>query len=384
MKKTKLTCGLKKAWVVCVSLAASTVGCAAILPSKTNTAPVAADLTPATNRSVQAIRQEPTEVDGQTSWIIEPNVPRIPKITGTELQLPPHIEQRLGRAFDLAQRGATYSANTEFREVLGLCALELDARNRTTNHRASLRQGLIALDEADEISGHRIDWADAADVRLATAGHSTPVLHAGVPDGIDAIQVAQLYYSFAEERFAYACEGMPAASLAYYGLARTFVQPSARYMHAAGKAAMLQRVALRISPQNMLAANELGVLLAQHGHLHEAESLFKQCVAIDATPEAWQNLAVIYERKGNADASRAAMAAGNELAASQRAARPIVANAANGTLAAANSPNSQTIAQPEAAEVSETSNHSNPLESERKGLWEKLELSQKLPKVFRR
>ena len=384
MKITKLTCGSNKAWVVCVSLAASTVGCATILPSRTSSAPVDAELTPVANRTVQTIRQEPNEVDGQTSWIIEPDVPRIPKITGMELQLPPHIEQRLGRAFDLAQRGATYSANSEFREVLALCALELDARNRMTDHRHALRQGLIALDEADEISGHRIDWTDAADVRLATAGHSTPVLHGGVPAGVDAIQVAQLYYSFAEERFAYACEGIPAASLAYYGLARTFVQPGTRYMHAAGKAATLQRVALRIAPQNVLAGNELGVLLAQHGHLDEAESLFKQCVAIEATPEAWQNLAVVYARQGDADASQAARTAGSELAASKKAATQVVTNSARGTLVAASSTNAQILAQTESDDTSETSNHSNQLELQRKGLWERLELSQKLPQVFRR
>jgi len=383
MKITKLTCGRRKAWVVCVSLAASTAGCAT-LPFQSSSAPVAAESSPVANRSVQTIRQEPTEVDGQTSWIIEPDVPRIPKINGIQLQLPPHIEQRLGRAFDLAQRGATYSANTEFREVLGLCALELDARNRTTDHRDAFRQGLIALDEADEISGHRIDWTDADDVRLATAGHSTPVLHGGAPAGVDAIQVAQLYYSFAEERFAYACEGMPAASLAYYGLARTFVQPGTRYMHAAGKSAMLQRVALRIAPQNVLAANELGVLLAQHGHLDEAESMFKQCVVTDATPEAWQNLAVVYARKGDADASRAAMAAGSEMAASQKAVQPVVTNAASGTLVAENSSNAQSLAENEATKTSENSDHANRVNKKSEGIWAKLDLSQKLPNVFRR
>jgi hypothetical protein len=57
------------------------------------------------------------------------------------------------------------------------------------------------------------------------------------------------------------------------------------------EAALFQRVALAITPQNLLAANELGVLLAQHGQLQDAERIFQQCVATDATPQTWRNLA---------------------------------------------------------------------------------------------
>lgn len=382
MKITRLTSAFPRMWLVRVSLA-TTVGCASLLPNATITVSIAAPPTSIASRPIQTIRQEPSQIDGQTSWVIEPDVPRVPRIEGVEFQLPPHIEQRLGRAFDLAQRGATYSANTEFREVLALCALELDARDRTTAHRDALRQALIALDEADEISGHRIDWTDPADVRLATAGHSTPVLQGGVPTGVDAVQVAQLYYSFAEERFAYACEGVPAASMAYYGLARTFVQPGTRYKHAAGKAAVLQRVALRITPRNMLAANELGVLLAQHGHLNEAEALFKQCVATDATPEAYQNLAAVYARKGDKESSQAALIAGSKLAAArQKATRPVVADA-NESAVAANATSVEPVATDQDQAITMSEEDTEP-KAAPPGFWEKLQLSQKIPQVFRR
>jgi hypothetical protein len=327
---------------------------------------------------------EPAAVDGQTSWIIEPDVPRIPKIDGLDRQLPPHIDQRLSRAFDLAQRGATYSANMEFREVLSLCALELDAREGVTSHRDAMRQGLSALDEADEISGQRIDWSDAADVKQATAGHSTPVLRGNVPPGADAIQVVQLYFSYAEERLAYACQGLPGASLAYYGLARTYVQPGARYVHAAGKSAMLQRVALRVAPQNVLAGNELGVLLAQHGHLNEAETLFQRCVATDARPESWQNLATVYAKKGDAEASRAAMIESSKLAASQRPTQPLTENTTK-EIAAVKSPATESMAKNQTTPVGTNTNPDAKQPGEkRKSFWSKFELSQRLPNVFHR
>ena len=90
---------------------------------------------PAVQRPVHAVAVPSTNVDSQTSWTIEPEVPRIPKIPGLEPNLPPHIERRLSYAFDLAQRGATYSANAEFQVVIGLCALEVDSRTGGTSHR---------------------------------------------------------------------------------------------------------------------------------------------------------------------------------------------------------------------------------------------------------
>jgi len=269
---------------------------------------------PAANRRVQAIPLQTTNVDGQTSWIIEPEVPRIPKITGLDPQLPPHIERRLNYAFDLAQRGAPYTAEAEFRSVLGLCALDMDAREGGTARREALREGLLALQEADQFGGDQVDWRDAADVRKIAAGHTTKVL-ANASGPVDSIQAVQAYYMFAEKRLVAACQGLPGASLAYYGMGRTIVLPGTRIAHVSGKAALFQRVALAIAPQNLLAANELGVLLAQHGQLDDAEKIFHQCVATDATPETWRNLAIVYARQGNVEASRSALAAGDALTA---------------------------------------------------------------------
>jgi tetratricopeptide (TPR) repeat protein len=278
--------------------------------------------------------------DDQASWIIEPNIARIPSIAGLDPQLPPHVHRRLSYAFDLAQRGATYSANTEFRAVLSLCALELDAREGGTSRREALHEAWRALDEADEFNGERIDLWDVSEVRNVAAGHETPVLKTSASHASDAIQVVQAYYAFAEQRFTDAGRGMPGASLAFYGLGRTFVVPGTQVTQAAGKAALLQRVALAIAPQNVLAANELGVLFAEHGQLDQAERLFRHCLAANPTPETWRNLAVVLARKGDRAASQSAVAAADELAASMpgaagpaRHAPPAAADAPDSTVA---------------------------------------------------
>jgi tetratricopeptide (TPR) repeat protein len=302
----------------CLALNLALVGCATPSTSKvvangTSSPPNEQVAQP----SVHAVPVQTSNVDGQMSWIIQPNTTRIPKVAGIPAQLPPHIESRLSYAFDLAQRGATYTAEAEFQAVLGLCALEIDSRDGRTNRREALRQGLIALHEADQFCGDQVDWRDSADVRRVAAGHITPVLsQAQTP--VDSIQAVQAYYAFAEQRLAYACDGLPEASLAYYGLARTIAVPGMKIPNPNGKAALLHRVALAIAPQNMLAANELGVLLAQHGRLEDAERLFQQCVATDPTPENWRNLAVVYARRGNEQASRSATVTADSLAAERQ------------------------------------------------------------------
>ncbi len=271
------------------------------------------DCDPAIPRHVRVVGSQTTSANGETSWILEPEIQRIPKIAGSVGSLPPHIERRLSYAFDLAQRGAVYSAVSEFQAVLGLCALEQDAQDGSTSHREALRQGLIALDEADQFGGEQVDWRDSADVRRIALGHTTPVLNQPGQPVVDSIQAVQAYYAYAEQRLVYACHGLPGASLALYGLGRTVTAPGMPVAHSAGKAALYHRAALTIAPQNALSANELGVLLAQHGELDGAERLFRYCAEVQPSPEAFVNLSVVYARKGDQDASRAALAAGQAM-----------------------------------------------------------------------
>jgi Tfp pilus assembly protein PilF len=297
-------------------------GCATTSPKHAVTetqAPVEPD--PAASRAVQAVSLQTTGMDGQTSWLIQPDVPRIPKVAGLETQLPPHINRCLSYAFDLAQRGAVYSAAAEFQSVLEMCALELDIRDGSSIHRDALRQGLIALAEADEFSSEQVDWRRSADVRSIAASHVTPVLQK-TPTAVDSIQATQAYYAYAEERLTYACGELPGSSLAFYGLGRTIVVPDTQVTHAAGKAALYHRVALSVAPKNVLAGNELGVILAQHGRLDEAEKLFQQCVATGGTPETYQNLLAVYARKADQQAAQPIAAAAQTPSAQVAAASP--------------------------------------------------------------
>jgi tetratricopeptide (TPR) repeat protein len=357
-------------WGIHPLLAFMVFGCATSIAAEAASREVQpTDNNPAVPRNVM-VNSQTTSADGQTSWILEPDVRRRPRIAGLEAQLPPFIEQRMNYAFDLAQRGATYSAISEFQSVLGLCALELDARNGSTSHRDALRQGLIALDEADQFGGEQVDWRDSADVRRIAVGHLTPVLNQPGQPPIDSIQAVQAYYVFAEQRLAYACQGLPGASMAFYGLGRTITVPGMHVPHATGKAALYHRVALEVAPQNVLSANELGVLLAQHGELEGAEQLLQYCVAVEPNPQTYQNLSIVYARKGDQHASQAAQAAGEALAARNRG------SAGSSALAAAQQANGAD--QPE-----ETAEKAHLLDKMRNYL-AKFQMAPLVPKVFQR
>jgi tetratricopeptide (TPR) repeat protein len=350
-----------------LALATALAGCASTSATKVATQPeVPAASDAPTSRNVQAVSLETSAADGQASWLITPGEPRVPKIAGLDAPLPPNIEQRLNYAFDLAQRGATYSASAEFEAVLGLCALELDTRDGGTSHRDALRQGLIALAEAEDFSGERVDWRESADVRSIAAGHTTttPAKNSDAP--VDSIQAVQAYYVFAEERLSYACGQLPGSSLAFYGLGRTIMIPDSSVTHAAGKAALYHRVALTIAPQNTLSGNELGVLLAQYGRLDEAEKLFQQCVATSGAKESYQNLLAVNARKNNERADPGVVTAGQV---------PAMADASETVLASAETPVTPATSAPSSTSQPDTK-QTEP------SAWGKLRLTPKLPQLF--
>jgi tetratricopeptide (TPR) repeat protein len=304
---------------MCLALSFAITGCAT--PSKSKVAasePAPSDVEVV--QSIAPINAPANAKEEQTSWIIAQDVSRIPKVAGVDLQLPPHIERRMNYAFDVVQRGATYSGVAEFRAVLGLCALELDAREGGTAHREALREGLVALEEADELSGDQMDWRESSDVRRTLAGHQTSAVNKDSATAIDAIHAVQAYYAFAEKRLTFACGGIPGSSLAFYGYGRTLSIAGSNISHSAAKAVLLQRIALAIEPQNGLAGNELGVLLARHGQLDEAERVFRRALEADPNADTYRNLAVVYARKGDEAASRQAMLSSETILAKQRAA----------------------------------------------------------------
>jgi len=214
-------------------------------------------------------------------------------------------QEHIDYGFNLAERGATYSAETEFTEALLLVAQALDAAENTHAHSEAMTAGLRAFREADDFVPR-----DAVEPQIAqvVATHHTPVLKRATNLQMPLLVAMQDYFSYAQYQLSMAGGHEPTAAAALYGLAR--LQPvlgtgsDAKKMMCGPKAVALHQAALAIDPTNFAAANELGVLLARYGQWPEAQAAFLHSVCISPQPQIWRNLAVSYEALGDMNAAQ--------------------------------------------------------------------------------
>lgn len=218
------------------------------------------------------------------------------------------------RGLKLGDRQAFYAARTEFVTALRTLTRAFDAQAGKASadegaFGASLAAGLRALDEIDNLMprGAEVD----ADLDLASVieTHRTPVLK-GVGN-VNPINAVQQYLDFAVSELSRAGGTNRVASDALYGLGRAHMalrnDPTHEAQMHASKAMACQQAALRISPDNHLALNELGVLYAEFRQYEAAKNALIRSVSISSQPTAWQNLAAIHVRLGEHDLARLAM-----------------------------------------------------------------------------
>jgi tetratricopeptide (TPR) repeat protein len=239
--------------------------------------------------------------EGESCWRLEPAQTLLAELDPPAEPESPTIERRLRYAFSLVDRGAYYSAAAEFRAVLALCALEADERAGSDKHRLSLRDGLVALDEADDFVRHHSDLDVPVNVRSIASAHRTPTVKNFTGTRVSPYEALDSYFTFAEERLVFGSAGKRQASLALYGLGRTHSLFGSNESLADAKAMLLNRAALAVEPDNYLAADNLGALFAKHGHLDEAERVLRYSLQTVPHPEGWKELANVFSRQGNMD-----------------------------------------------------------------------------------
>jgi len=205
--------------------------------------------------------------------------------------------------YELARKGAFYSARAEFRAALQMVAEALDAENAVVTHTQALTEALEALDEARDFVGTRARGRGTSSVPRIAAAHRTSLLH-DAGDDVPALIAAQRYFAFAHQRFEAALGGAPAGSAALHALGKVQQRLGERQSETeldAALAATFHKAALAVDPGNFEAANELGVLLARVGQLQGARDALRQSVATRPSAEAWHNLAVVHSRLGEAE-----------------------------------------------------------------------------------
>jgi tetratricopeptide (TPR) repeat protein len=206
------------------------------------------------------------------------------------------------RGFNLAERGALYSARSQFIECLKIVAQALDEQLHTGAHTKALAAGLRAVEEVDEFVPRDSRLQTDLNLQMIAAAHRTPVLKSRSLEQLTAADVQRLYLTYAQEQLAAASGDQAVGSLALHGLGKICTTPAdmhgPREQIAEAKAVAYYQAALLVEPNNFMAANELGVIFARYGRLKQSQAVLEQAVARSASPAAYRNLAVVCERLG--------------------------------------------------------------------------------------
>jgi tetratricopeptide (TPR) repeat protein len=201
--------------------------------------------------------------------------------------------------FELAQRGAIFSARMEYMQSLETIAEALDAQHATHIHQRMLVAGFKAIDEADDFTSHHILAGGELDVAEIVRAHQTTILKREPKQDWSAKGAMGRYLTYAQEQLAAAAGDVPQASAALFGLGKVYSVPPAAHgppdSTGGAKAVVFHQAALMVDGKNFMAANELGVLLVRFGRLPEARAALLHSLSISPQPVVWQNLAEVHQ-----------------------------------------------------------------------------------------
>jgi tetratricopeptide (TPR) repeat protein len=224
----------------------------------------------------------------------------------------PQAQAHNDYALKLAECGAVQSAQAEFTIALGMIAdaLDADTRNATRAHARAVQTGLTAIEETQDFMPADTPHDIGINLAQVAATHKTPVLRNIDTTRMTRAEALQRYHSYATQQLAFAGGRSTIASAALYGLGRaesvTIAGASTRNRLGAPNAMALYQSALLVDPQNYMAANELGVLMARYGDLDGAAGQFLHSVSLKPQLETWHNLAAVYRRMGQLELSKRA------------------------------------------------------------------------------
>lgn len=209
------------------------------------------------------------------------------------------------RAFELASRGARYSAQAELVRALRLVSQGLDSERQCRVYSESLGVGLKALEEVEDFIPTGSQLESDLPLREIVARHQTTILkqenlkQGEVPMLPTPIEAVGLYLRYAQEQLAMAVGGEVAGSMALHGLGKLYATEKGTELNiATSQAIVCFRAAATVCPQNYLAHNDLGVLLAQNGRLEDARAVFEKSVTLRPHPTTMANLVKVYQTLG--------------------------------------------------------------------------------------
>jgi tetratricopeptide (TPR) repeat protein len=233
---------------------------------------------------------------------VEP-LPRIEDIQRARSEQLEMVAQQADRktkhGLELAGRGAFFAARSEFLGAMQLIAQGLDAELKTHTHSRAFTAGLTALKESEDFLPNANRLETEVDVSAMIALHKTSLLKEEAKTAT-ALAALQSYLTFAQSQFAKAVGGEIAGSMALHSLGKLHAvmaqKKNTTVVAPESKAVVYYQAALLSFPQNYMAANDLGVLLAQYGRYEDARGILERSLAICPQSTTYHNLAVVWRQ----------------------------------------------------------------------------------------
>jgi hypothetical protein len=201
-------------------------------------------------------------------------------------------------------------------------ALDADTNNTTRAHARAVQAGLTAIEETKDLVPSDTPHNVVINLAQLAATHQTPVLKNVDVARMSRAEALQRYHTYATQQLAFGGDRSAIASSAMYGLGRsqcvTTAGASNRNPLGGPNAMALYQAALLVDPQNYMASNELGVLMARYGDLDSAADHLVHSLSIKPQAETWHNLATVYRRKGQSDQAEQAEREREKLLAAPR------------------------------------------------------------------
>jgi tetratricopeptide (TPR) repeat protein len=228
------------------------------------------------------------------------------------------IEQELRinleKCDQLLRRGAVHSARSEVIAGLRRLFRSMDAYRGSFTSEPALDLALTAFrEEADFHSPYGV-----SSVASVVATHTTPALKNCPLEGVSPEVASQHYRVFARDQWIDASAGHRWASDLLYALGKTYEKEaelsSVSSIRLRSQAVICYQSAIRITPTQSEANNQLGYALIHLDRIEEAYDALRSSLESQPNPQAWSNLAEVYRRRGATDSANFAVQQASNLA----------------------------------------------------------------------
>lgn len=202
----------------------------------------------------------------------------------------------------LSRRGAAFAARQEFYASLRILAQSHDQQHGGVKYTQALRNGIIALKEAEDFIVADTESQIGLKVPNVIETHTTKIISAENAKGMTAIEAMQRYFAYASHQLARSGGQNVVAAECFFCLgklhsvqAKLGASPSKLDI---AKSLVFHQAAVSADPSNFRSLNELGVLYANSGRFEESKEMLINSLRFHQLPQAWENLAVVHQRLG--------------------------------------------------------------------------------------